>query len=311
MLVSLLIGCSEEVILDIDPKPVLCINAMIKAGEPIEIDVTHTWLYTDENAAGDHTVKDAMVSIYANGAPVKADYLPRESDTIRIVAESAAYGNAEAEVVVPVSVPIASLKWNAQISRVSETDQKLEYYINMQGKLAINDPAGQMNYYKFSYKAFPWGVGNDGRPIDRFLPGTFYYEAEPIFSEHIGGIDMSNDPAGFSFFTDNQFSGKSYTLNLMFRDMTLTIDNLDFSEDLLDCGLVVTLNSVSQSLYNWNCYMWNIKNGTIADLGEFGFADPVWGYSNVSTGAGVVAALSSRSDTIRLKDFLLQNIPLQ
>lgn len=309
--VALLMGCSEEVTLDIDPKPVLCLNSMVKVGEPIEIAVTHTWLYTDEEAWKNHAVKDAMVSIYANGAPVVADYLPREGDTIRIVAESKAYGNAEAEVVVPVSVPIASLKWDAQISHVSETDRDLEYYINMQGNLTINDPAAPMNYYEFSYKAFPWGVGDDGWPIDRFRPGTFYAEAEPIFSEHIGEIDMGIGPDGFSFFTDRQFSGKSYTLNLIFRDMTLTIDNNDLSEDMLDCGLVVTLNSISQSLYNWNCYMWNLRNGSIMDLGEFGFADPVWGYSNVSTGAGVVAALSSRSDTIRLKDFLQQNIHMK
>ena len=39
-------------------------------------------------------------------------------------------------------------------------------------------------------------------------------------------------------------------------------------------------------------------------MADIGFADPTWGYSNVSTGAGVVAAQSTTSVTIDLTEFL-------
>lgn len=312
ILATILAGCSDEVVLDINPEPVLCINSMFTAGEPVEVDVTRSWLYTDEASADDHTVRDAKVSIYANGEPVDAGYLPHEGDTLRIVAESAAYGSAEAEVVVPVSVPIAALKWDAEVTSITETPNydymKQVYHIDLQARLTINDPSASADYYQFTYMAFPYGFENDGHPIDRFRPGTFYAEVEPIFSEHIGGIDaVDTNPDGFTFFTDRQFAGRTYTLNLLFKDMTLTLDKKEITDDLLDCGLVMNLNSVSPSYYRWNLYTWNVRNGSMADLGEFGFADPVWGYSNVSTGAGVVAARSCCSDTIRLKDFLMQH----
>ena len=41
---------------------------------------------------------------------------------------------------------------------------------------------------------------------------------------------------------------------------------------------------------------------------DVGLAEPIWGYSNVSTGAGVVAARTPYTVTLNLKDFLRQNI---
>lgn len=43
-------------------------------------------------------------------------------------------------------------------------------------------------------------------------------------------------------------------------------------------------------------------------VGDVGFCDPAWGYSNVSTGAGVVAARSKSSATIILTDFLQKEL---
>lgn len=44
--------------------------------------------------------------------------------------------------------------------------------------------------------------------------------------------------------------------------------------------------------------------GILGDLSDIGLAESKWGYSNVSTGAGVVAAQSSSKFTIDLKEFL-------
>lgn len=102
---TLLTGCYENFNPEVDTRPVLCLNSIITAGEPIEVKVSRTWLYNDTNAQRDHSVHDATVTILANGKIVGPDYLPAEGDRIGIVAESPTYGCASAEVIVPLPHP--------------------------------------------------------------------------------------------------------------------------------------------------------------------------------------------------------------
>ena len=77
-----------------------------------------------------------------------------------------------------------------------------------------------------------------------------------------------------------------------------------FDESRLECGIYLYLTTVSTSYYNWAVYKWNVDEGIMGDLSDIGLAESKWGYSNVSTGAGVVAAQSSSKATIDLKEFL-------
>ena len=65
---------------------------------------------------------------------------------------------------------------------------------------------------------------------------------------------------------------------------------------------------MSPSYYNWANYIWQRDSGTLTELGDYGFGDPIWGYSNVSSGAGVVAAQSKSVCTIDLTDFIQETI---
>lgn len=304
----LLTGCYEDFIPKIDTKPVLCINSLITAGNPIEVKVTHTWEYADVAGDADHSVTDADIKIFANGEPQEDDYLPKEGDIIKITAESPTYGHAEAETRVPESVPIEALDWEANVTDYREwadiDDVFIHIRFNLVAKLTITDPANQMNYYQFSYRTSP--EEEEGR-LDA---GNFYYEGEPIFSEHIGMLDAISgyDAYGFTFFTDRQFSGTSYTLNLRFNDMIFNINKRNVNADALDCDLELYLSSISPSFYNWCDYCWNAEYGTISDLGDIGLGDPIWGYSNVSSGAGIVAAQTLEHCTINLKDLLMDTI---
>ena len=47
---TILTSCYEEFNPAIDTKPVLCMNALITAGEPIEVEITHTWMFNDKAA---------------------------------------------------------------------------------------------------------------------------------------------------------------------------------------------------------------------------------------------------------------------
>ena len=109
---------------------------------------------------------------------------------------------------------------------------------------------------------------------------------------------MGNDEAtSFVFFTDRQFAGKTYTLHLNYTDNVFRVKSQKYDESLLECDMTLFLTTVSPSYYNWAVYKWNADEGILGDLSDIGLAEPKWGYSNVSTGAGVVAAQSSAKHT--------------
>ena len=233
---------------------------------------------------------------------------------VRIVVQSPSYGRAEAEVQVPIAPPIESLRWEADTTYIFEwgdvDDSSYQLTFNLAVAMSVKDRASTADYYKFSYREPSAG---DTDPADApwtFSIGNFIYEREPIFSEHIGLLDAisGNDSESFTFFTDRRFSGGTYTLNLHFENNHYTIMKYCYMEGMPDCDLTFTLSTISPSYYNWCAYQWNIENGTIGDLGDIGLTDPVWGYSNVSSGAGVVAAQSRSTYTVNLKDFLQQEI---
>ncbi len=72
--------------------------------------------------------------------------------------------------------------------------------------------------------------------------------------------------------------------------------------------MTLYLTTVSESYYKWAVYKWNVDEGITGDLSDIGLTESKWGYSNVSTGAGVVAAQSSAKYTIDLKEFLERTI---
>ena len=308
--VFLLTGCYEDFSPEIDTKPVLCLNSLITAGEPIEVKVTHTWRFNDEKSERKHDVKDAVVTILVNERIVGSDYLPKEGDKIRIVAESPTYGIATAEVVVPYATPVGKVKVIPVVTNIWEGDKDFYHYemladitFNLNIEMDVNDPEGPDDYYHFGYGWF--GSDTDGSPT--LSIGQLEYNSEPIFKEHIGVFEtvMGNDEdTQFVFFSDRQFSGKTYTLHLNFSDNYFHVKSQEYDESRLECGVNLYLTTVSKSYYNWAVYKWNVDEGIMGDLSDIGLAESKWGYSNVSTGAGVVAAQSSSKFTIDLKEFL-------
>lgn len=320
----LLTGCYEDFNPEIGTKPVLCVNSLITADEAIEVSLSHSWVYSD--GGGNHEVDDATVAIYANGEIAGADYVAHEGDRIRIEADSKRYGKATGEVTVPHAVTPVNIsheatvtnRWEFEGDDEMETERCLMFNLNVE--LTIKDPATIANYYHLGYESFSGNSGDTSWPEGgyyapeaprvHFSTGSLNYESEPIFSEHIGVLDAvsGNDAYGFTFFTDRQFSGKSYTLHLQFTDMALWVTGDTVDEEWLDCGLQLRLSNVSASYYNWANYRWHADDGLTGDMGNIGLGDPIWGYSNVSTGAGVVAAQSGTTVIINLREFLEKEI---
>lgn len=315
ILTILITGCSEDFDLDIETKPVLCLNSLFTADDSTNISLTHSWLYTDREVEKNHNVEDAKVTVFVNGKQVGTDYIPQEKDKIRIIAESNKYGKAEAEIIVPQRVPISATNWDAEIISCEKWDNYGDIFyairLNIKAKMTLNDPSDIENYYMFSFDTYfeKKETIPDETDYNVIIDSTtlnFISNAEPIFSEHIDQLDAIADNGSYeyTFFTDRQFSGTSYTLNLQFDDILIYINNVESPDDLVDVGLNLTLSSVSQSYYNWYIYQWNTEFGIMGDLSQIGMMEQIWGYSNVSTGAGVVAAKASASYLINLKDIL-------
>lgn len=315
-----LTGCYEDFTPNIAVQPVLCLNSMITAGEPVIVKVSHTWAYTDGDYSMNSSVDDAVVSIFVDGALSVADYIPKEGDRICIVADSQTYGHAEAEVAVPYAVPIDSLRCICNVMEVWRQDNipgwemQSEILFNMKLEVNITDCSDVDNYFHLSDVTSFWPVdldddmeGGEYIPTQIFLtPGSLRYDLEPIFSEHIDAFEaiMGSDAYGFTFFTDRQFSGSTYTLNLHYNDCRYFVRSEQWNPKLFDCGYVVSLSTVSKSCYDWSNYLWYSFDGMMGEIGDVGFGDQMWGYSNVSTGAGVVAARAISTATISLNDFL-------
>lgn len=163
-----------------------------------------------------------------------------------------------------------------------------EYEVTLKAKVRIHDQAGIENYYMFGC--------SDWNPVGKkpfsFYYGELIYEQEPIFGEH---LTLTDDLEGSytsdtTFFSDRQFADRDYTLNIRIERMTLSISSEFTPEELLTSGLEMAVYPISKSLYSWYLYSWYDYNGLKGAMAEIGFADPICGYSNVSTGAGIVGA---------------------
>ncbi len=315
----ILTGCYENFTLDMEVKPVLCMNSLITAGQPINVQVSRTWLFTDEKGQQDHSVPDAVVRIIVNGELKNTDYIPQEGDIVHLIAESETYGSAEAEVAVPYSIPIETVRWKAVITdqwrgTIDGWEMLTDLSFKLNVELDITDVAETEDYYRFTYVDFCHNGTESGGDSSwrEYLPNLSYilgqlnYDAEPIFSEHIGVFEsiMGGDAYGFTFFTDRQFSGRTYPLHLQYTDCRYYVRSQQWEPLLFDCGLTVTIHKVSKSYYDWANYVWHRDDDPFRDITEAGFGDPIWGYSNVSTGAGVVAAEATSSYRISLGEFL-------
>lgn len=299
-------GCYENIDLEQEGKSVLCINSLITAGKPITAEISRSWFYSDMESTQNHSVDDATLSIYANDALVDAKYSPKEGDRIRLIAESPQYGTAEAEVTVPVSTPIEKISLLTILLNSDFTfDDQYHSYQNLQAfirfdakvDLTIDDVRPEINYFILDVKNYSSNLRG----------GYVNFEMEPIFKEHIGILEsvIGAESAGTTFFTDRQFANSSYTMHFNFSDFIYYIhDWRKWNEFFNDCGLRITLACISDSYYNWLNYNWQIADGFVKDFSSLGLGDPICGYSNVSTGAGIVAARSLVTYELSFSSFI-------
>jgi hypothetical protein len=311
---------------DFEPKleneTVLALSSLITADQPVSMYVTHTRRYSQTQTSEESlTVKDAVVQMFINDKFVEnltytetetvnyyeetviertycSTVAPKSGDRVKFIASSDKYGTAEAEVTVPMPVPVDSvdcevLPTYAGNSHIYTDDyeQIPSEYVSAQVTMNINftDPANTNNYYLF--KASPYVPDNGDNRIYLNI-GSLDYDLEPLFSEHISAFEALNGGSawGCTFFTDNQISGRSYPLHIRFTNMRYEVYNPDKDDALYDARIMLCLYSISESYYKWLLYKWQEDDGVKGMLSDAGLGEVLLSYSNVSTGAGLVAA---------------------
>lgn len=305
ILASAMTGCYSEFDPDVTESPVLCINDVVSAGEPVEVTLTHTWQYSD--GPGDIDVTDAEVVMWVNGRPCRdMSYRPAPGDTLLFEARSERYGAAKGQTLVP-HVPAVSLTaidcrpnclqiYDSSDEEAGIVEEMAFISMPMVLRLRITDPGPGNDY--FSLAEFRMGVS-----AVEYGYGYIDYNAEPLFSEHISVLEsvFGADAYGFTVFSDRQFSGKSYDLSVVLDSFVICVPT-----DINECSMSVVLASLSESLYKWYIYDWRTTNGVGATLGDIGLAEGLSGFSNVSSGAGLICARSEVQVSIDLMPYITQ-----
>ncbi|MDE6397268.1 MAG: DUF4249 domain-containing protein [Muribaculaceae bacterium] len=336
---------------DFTPKeiaqPVLCVNALVTAGEPIETKISHTWTYTDIQGEIDHEVNDAGIEIYVNGTKVENDYCPNPGDLIKIEATSKRYGYSAGEVTVPVRPSIGDIKVNVTTERTAinqwvdyetfwdpvpgtetGTVTEIGFSFSVDMEITVSDPSPDRNYFRLaSHQTYDLDEDSkDDKMEVMFFPGRFRTDSEPIFSEHLDPIDAIDGNAwGFTFFTDRRFEMRDYTIHVSYETSHFNLrysrpyqegdeagnnlPDVEFIkaefEKYLDMGIELNLETISESYYNWANYAWQIDMGMLGDLSNVGLTDPIWAYSNTTSGAGIIVSRNPVNRFISLRSKLL------
>jgi hypothetical protein len=321
LVMTIMTGCYKTIDIDDDTAPVLCMNSLISTGRQFTVALSHTWKYSDELSSDKVVVKDATIAVYVNDALVEklvydedscyqSTYVPKVGDKIRLVAESATYGSAEASVVMPDSVPFDNIKYEPVIGYLEHYDvwSVTQFDFSLNVKASFTDPEKSVNYYSLETSS---SYQDKYFPNVDFTMSSLDTDIEPIFSEHISAIEsvFGGETSGVPFFSDRQISGKDYTLHMRFNSCYYVIfDDALSVDDPYYCTVSLTLNSASEEYYNWMVYCWHLENGLTGALGDVGLGETMMGYSNVSTHAGVVAAVTPATYTIDLTDWIRENI---
>ena len=332
-----LTSCYTDFEPDLESTPVVCLNSRIIAGSKIKAEVTRTWRYSEGNPASEHLniyLNDSEVALYVNDRfeedlelgndtvnwheikPVfKAKYIPQEGDKIKLVVTNKTYGNAEAEVTVPHAVDIEKVETKVSNEEISEnSDTKYSSTFDMLVNVSFTDPANSVNYYLFDIER---GSFEDAMEFD-FYPEydnvresvviSPDYSREPLFSEHITPIEtvISDGYGLYTVFSDRQISGKHYTLDIP-TECGYNWSNEDRIDVERRCTIDVNLYHISPEYYKYMLSLWAATEGISGALGDVGLGQPVWEFSNVSTGAGIVAAAAVSTVTLKAYNLLTKD----
>lgn len=332
-----LTSCYEEFEPDIESTPVLCMNSEITPGDSINLFLTRTWRWSEgDQKKIDVEVRDAEVRLFVNGkyeetltrttihtgmgfdSPYPEErecyqsrYRPKSGDEIRIEASTSEYGDAFAEAKVPFPVPIDRVEPQFQsLIALGDTtgfpavSDRCEFKMRLKLLTYFTDPADSVNYYDFSVSTSTYS-NYDGEAQAYIGSAYPIFSDEPIFTEHVSVLEsVIAETSGYTIFSDRQINGKTYPLRTGFDNLSFYYFNPLDLEAPKECGIKISLRHIDQIYYKHVISLWEANDAIVGSLGGVGLAPAVYPYSNVSTGAGVVAAYAVSDYSLPMVDLI-------
>ena len=331
-----LTSCYQTFDPDLKADPVLCMNSEITSGEPVILYLTRTWNWTEGSYPNiDVSVRDAEVRLIVNGEyketllPGEIDngydpasnypqlrhcyrssYHPEPGDIVRLEASSPQYGIAWAEVTVPEPVAIDKVDIrNLDVYCLDDpagfpaVKEQCVYLISFDTLIHFTDPGDAINLYDVKAGVSPYVNYDDEATAFAYVFPDF--NNEPLFTEHVSVLESAlADTSGYTIFSDRQINGKTYPLKIGMRDCEFYYKNPSDLEGPKEYGVVITLRHINEAYYKHVISVWEANDALVGSLGGVGLANPVYPYSNVSTGAGVVATYGVSKVTIPFVDVI-------
>lgn len=335
----LLSSCFSDFEPDIKSTPVLCMNCLLTEGDSIKLELTRTWRWSEGSVFDDLDINvlDADIKLFVNdsftadlvrkdfvsdpGSPFynvmkgyTCDYIPVVGDKIRFEAHSDKYGDATAEVTIPEPVKIDSVETTVlNLGDISGFygEGGTRYILDLNMLVWFTDPSDKLNRYIFgaSHTSSDSYYGDDDRGWEYIQFYGIDNTREPLFTEHVSALEsVFSEVSGYTIFSDRQISGKSYPLHISINSIEYSYRIPEDNPDYLSGSIDLELAAISPSYYDHVLSVWVANDGIAGSLGSVGLGDAVFEASNVSTGAGVVAAQAKYVYKLNLKKLIEENL---
>lgn len=290
-LLFLLVGCETEVAIDApDYEKKVVVHGYILSGKPVEIWLSFSGLYFEENDRDETPIKDASVKLYENGSFLgqvpyadsvsyfgkalykTSDFIPNSGNDYSIEVSVPGHDKVLAETTIPQAPVI-----NSTPDLSGQSDNNLFVF-------RINDAPGKTYYLLNSSRGF--GYRNNGSVSFVIINME---SSDPV-------IDNEDELVreGFLIFSDNLFSGKPY-------DLSFSLYPTSYPGDTVYA--LVDFSSVSTEVYQYHVSILRQNNqNDIPFLGDFSLpiSEPAQIYSNVDNGIGIFGGASVVRDTVKI-----------
>lgn len=302
-----------------DPK--IVIYSLLHPDSLFRVSVAVSHVVFDERYESEQ-IPDAVVRVFRDGDLLETlDYVPSEpvpdylpanpysryvsevnrpvtGSTYTIEVEVPGLTKASGEAMLPEPVPIISID-TASVIREWGARQ-------LEVKIKFRDPASAENLYRLTSQGVSgYYYGQKEEPYTPILPVIVSDEdlsygvlGEPLITpqqeDDIFGMYLYNT---YSLFTDELISGKEYNLTMRINYMAPDTDYYEFAHAYF------MLHSLSRDLYLY------LQSLTAQDQTRDNFlAEPVPVFTNITNGLGVVGAMSTARDSLKIGDYPVEGV---
>lgn len=302
-----------------DPK--IVIYSLLHPDSLIRVSVARSHAVFDERYEAEQ-ITNAVVRVFRDDELLETlDYVPSEpvpenspadpysryvsevnrpvpGSTYRIEVEVQGLTTAFGEAILPDPVAIISIDTTFVISEWGERQ--------MEVKIKFHDPAGAENFYRLTARDIT-GVyyGQKEEPYSPLIPVmvtesdiSYGIWGEPLITpkqeDDLFGMYLENT---YSLFTDELISGKEYDLTMRFYYKAPDTDYYEFAHSYF------MLHSLTRDLY---LYLQSLS--AQSQTSDNYLAEPVLVYTNITNGLGVVGAMSTGTDSLKIGDYPVEGV---